>query len=214
MDLLNESAAVNELAHIIVKGSAELFNSVKYIYSIADSSFYSVDIRDAFRMIFEGGADMLPSLGLSADKSVCAEMASDEYNKVLVLMAYSFAVRIPVLRGLRGASGPLTDSQLDKIYGAVMAMGAENYRNSVPESYEDMKALAKKGKELPPYSADWFKIYVLKNVPQLAELTNKNVFLFGFADLLFPLYWPHIEEKLFERLKALSADDFGGGMEI
>lgn len=39
MDLLNESAAVNELAHIIVKGSAELFNSVKYIYSIADSSF-------------------------------------------------------------------------------------------------------------------------------------------------------------------------------
>lgn len=89
---------------------------------------------------------MLPSLGLSADKSVCAEMASDEYNKVLVLMAYSFAVRIPVLRGLRGASGPLTDSQLDKIYSAVMAMGAENYRNAVPESYEDMKALAKREK--------------------------------------------------------------------
>ena len=69
MDLLNESAAVNELAHIIVKGSAELFNSVKYIYSIADSSFYSVDIRDAFRIIFESGADMLPSLGLSATKA-------------------------------------------------------------------------------------------------------------------------------------------------
>lgn len=214
MDLLNENAAVNELAHITVRGSAELFNSVKYIYSLAEDSFYSVDIRDAFRIIFESGADMLPSLGLSAGKNACPEMANDEYNKVLPLMAYSFAVRIPVLKGLRGASGSLTDSQLEKIYEAVIGMGAENYRNAVPESFEEMKSLVKKGKELPPYSADWFKIYVLKNVPQLAELTNKNVFLFGFADLLFPLYWPKLEGKLFERLKALSADDFGGGLEI
>lgn len=216
MDFINESAAVSGLAEEIVNGGVCLFNAVKYIYSIAEESFYSVSIKDAFKIVLNNvtDTDSLSALGLRIDPDTCGEMISDEYNKVLPLIVYSLAVRIPVLKNLKGASGPMTDDQLYRVYNAVMAKGAENYNNAVTESFMEIKYLVRKGRKLPPYNADWFKTYIYTSVPALSEITNKNMFLLGFADVLFAMFYSCLEEDLFEKIKEYSADDFGNAVEI
>ena len=216
MDFINEAAAVSGLADEIVKGGVCLFIAVKYIYSIAEESFYTVSIKDAFKIVLNNitDTDSLTALGLRIDSESCGEMLGEEYEKVLPLMVYSLAVRIPVLKNLRGASGPMTDDQLYKVYNAVMAKGAENYKDAVTESFMEIKYLVRKGKRLPPYNADWFKTYIYTNVPSLAEINNKNMFLLGFADVLFAMFYSCLEENLFEKIKEYSADDFGDSIEI
>lgn len=216
MDFINEQNAINGLADAIVKGGVCLFNAVKYIYSIAEESFYTVDIKDAFKIVLNNiyDTDSLTALGLRLDNDSCREMVNDEYNKVLPLIVYSLAVRIPVLKNLRGPSGPMTDDQLYKVYNAVIAKGAENYENAVAESFMEIKYLVRKGKKLPPYNADWFKTYIYTNIDSLAEITNKNMFLLGFADVLFAMFYSCLEEALFEKIKEYSADDFGEAVEL
>lgn len=216
MDFINEQNAIYGLADAIVKGGVCLFNAVKYIYSIGEESFYTVDIKDAFKIVLNNiyDTDSLTALGLRLDNDSCREMADDDYNKVLPLIVYSLAVRIPVLKNLRGASGPMTDDQLYKVYTAVLAKGAENYNNAVAESFMEIKYLVRKGKKLPPYNADWFKTYIFTNVSALSEITNKNMFLLGFADVLFAMFYSCLEEDLFEKIKEYSADDFGENMEL
>ncbi len=216
MDFINEQAAVSGLADEIVKGGVCLFNAVKYIYSIAEDSFYTVDIKDAFKIVLNNinDTDSLTALGLRLDNDTCREMMSEEYNKVLPLIVYSLAVRIPVLKNLRGASGAMTDDQLYRVYNAVLAKGAENCMEAVQESFMEIKYLVRKGKKLPPYNADWFKTYIYTNVPALAEITNKNMFLLGFADVLFAMFYSCLEESLFEKIKEYSNDDFSETVEI
>lgn len=216
MDFISEAAAVNALAEEIVKGGVCLFNAVKYIYSIAEDSFYTVNIKDAFKIVLNNvtDTDSLAALGLHIDGQTCGEMMNDEYNKVLPLMVYSLAVRIPVLKNLRGQSGSMTDDQLYKVYNAVLAKGAENYKDAVAESFMEIKYLVRKGKKLPPYNADWFKTFIYTNIPSLSDITNKNMFLLGFADVLFAMFYSCLEENLFEKIKELSADDFGESVEI
>ncbi len=216
MEFINEQTAVNGLADAIVKGGVCLFNAIKYIYSIAEENFYSVDIKDAFKIVLNNiyDTDSLTALGLRLDNESCREMSSEEYNKVLPLIVYSLAVRIPVLKNLKSDSGAMTDDQLYKVYNAVLAKGAENYKESVAESYMEIKYLVRKGRKLPPYNADWFKTYIYTNVPALSEITNKNMFLLGFADVLFAMFYSCLEEALFEKIKEYSAESFDEGCEI
>ncbi len=216
MDFINEANAINGLADTIVKGGVCLFNAVKYIYSIAEESFYTVNIKDAFKIVLNNisDTDSLTALGLRIDSETCGEMMNEEYNKVLPLIVYSLAVRVPVLKNLRGTSGPMTDDQLYKVYTAVMSRGAENYRNAVAESFMEIKYLVRKGRKLPPYNADWFKTYIYTNIAPLSEITNKNMFLLGFADVLFAMFYSCLEENLFEKIKEYSADSFDEAIEI
>lgn len=210
MQFINEANAVNGLADAIVKGGVCLFNAIKYIYSIAENDFYSVDIRDAFKIVLNNvsDTDSLTALGLRISEDTCREMMSEEYNLVLPMIVYSLAVRIPVLKALEGESGPMTDDQLYKVYTTVMSKGAQNVNDTITESFAEMKYLVRKGKSLPPYNADWFKTYIYTSVPELAKITNKNMFLQGFADVLFAMFYSCLEEELFSKVKEYSADDF------
>lgn len=216
MEFINEANAINGLADAVVNGGVCLFNAIKYIYSIAEDSFYTVNIKDAFKIVLNNvyDTDSLTALGLHLDSKSCSEMMNEEYNKVLPLIVYSLAVRVPVLKNLAGASGPMTDDQLYKVYAAVLSKGAENYGDAVAESFMEIKYLVRKGKKLPPYNADWFKTYIYTNVPSLAGITNKNMFLLGFADVLFAMFYSCLEESLFEKIKEYSVDDFGDAIQI
>lgn len=216
MDFINEASAVNGLADSVVKAGICLFNAIKYIYSIGQESFYTVDIKDAFKIVLNNiyDTDSLTALGLRLDNDTCKEMMSDEYNKVLPLIVYSLAVRVPVLKNLRGESGPMTDDQLYKVYAEILSRGAENCGDAVAETFMEIKYLVRKGRKLPPYNADWFKTYIYTSVPALSEITNKNMFLLGFADVLFAMFYSCLEEALFEKVKEYSADDFGEAVEI
>ena len=127
-------------------------------------------------------------------------MQSEEYNKVLPLMVFSLAVRIPVLKNVRNGDDVMTDDQLYKLYNAVIDKGAENYREIITESFLETKYLVRKGKKLPPFTADWFKSYILSSVPALSVITNKNMFLLGFADTLFAVFYTCMEDGLSEKL--------------
>lgn len=213
MNFINESAALNGLADYIVKSGVCLYNSVKYIYSLAENEFYNVDIRDILKIIINNfpETDGIRSLGLRIDDYTCRQMQSEEYNKVLPLMVYSLAVRIPVLKNVRNGDDVMTDDQLYRLYNAVLDKGAENYREIITESFLETKYLVRKGKKLPPFTADWFKSYILSSVPALSVITNKNMFLLGFADTLFAVFYTCMEdglsEKLLEYADEAQADD-------
>lgn len=209
MVFINEAAAINGLADAIIKGGVSLYNAMKYIYSLAEDDFYSVSIKDAFKVALNNitDADCLQALGLRIDDRTCAEMQNEEYNHVLPLMVYSLAVRIPTLKNVRIGDECMSDDQLYKLYNAVMEKGAENYKDMISETFLETKYLVRKGKKLQPFTADWYKTYIYTNVPSLAEITNKNMFLLGFADVLFAMFYSCLEEELRNKILEYTADN-------
>ena len=161
MEFLSERAAFTQLSEMVVKAGVSLFNAVKYIYAISDKDFYNINIKDIFRIALSNVTDTtaLYSTGIKLDKERCAQMNSPEYERVLALMVYSFAVRLPVLKNIKTKGGQLTDKQIKAIYDMVIAKGAGNYDNIITDDFEEYRRLVKSGKPVPAYDAEWYKGY-------------------------------------------------------
>jgi len=200
MEFQSERSAVTILSDCIVKSGVGLYNAIKYIYSLAEDDFYNCHIKDVLKVVLNNLTDTncLQALGLRINNEKCKEMNSPEYNKVLSLIVYSFAVRIPVLKTIKVKEQTLSDEQIKLIYSAVISRGAENHLNSIPESFEEMRKLVKTGKPIVPYTADWYKAYIYTNVPALSEISNKNMFLLGVVDILFTMFYACLEEELLQ----------------
>ncbi|MBQ8780262.1 MAG: hypothetical protein IJZ72_01105 [Oscillospiraceae bacterium] len=215
MRFINENAAINGLADYIVKSGVCLYNTVKYLYSLAENDFYNVNIKDVLKIMLNNmpETDGIKALGLRIDDYTCREMQGSEYNKVLPLMVFSLAVRIPVLKNVKNGEDVLTDDQLYKIYCAVLDKGAENVDEIITETFLETKYLVRKAKKLPPFTADWYKTYIYAKVPALAEITNKNMFLIGFVDMVFAMFYSCMTDGLAQKLleyadeNAFSEDD-------
>lgn len=208
MVFINETAAINGLADTIIKGGVSLYNAIKYIYSIAEHDFYDVSIKDAFKVVLNNVTDTecLQALGLRINDMTCSEMQNDEYNRVLPMIVFSLAVRIPTLKNVKHGDDCMTDDQLYRLYSAVIDKGAENYRDMIGETFLETKYLVRKGKKLPPFTAEWYKTYIYTHVPSLAEITNKNMFLLGFADVLFAMFYSCLEEELKNKILEYTID--------
>ncbi len=200
MEFQSERAVINTLAETIVKSGVSLYNAVKYIYSLTDEDFYNCSIKDVLKVVLNNitETNCLKNMGLSINSQKCSEMESESYNKVLSIMVYSFAVRIPLLKRVKFMDETMTDDQLKEIYSIVLSKGAENYLNAVTESYDGIKKLVRQGKDILPYSADWYKSYIYTYVPALSEIKNKNVYLLGAVDILFTMFDACLFEKLTE----------------
>lgn len=198
MDFISERGAITKLAEMIVKAGASLFNATKFIYSIADEDFYNVNIKDALKIVLNNisDPDSLQLLGLRMSGERCREMSSDAYGRALSLAVYSFAVRIPVLKKYKVGEQVMSDEQLLAVYDAVIERGGANIDGIISDGYVSVKQLVKKGKSVPPYSADWYKTYIYTHVPELSAISNKNMFLLGFADVLFTMFYSCLEEEL------------------
>lgn len=198
MEFQSERGAITAISETIVKCGVSLYNAVKYIYSIGEEDFYNCNFKDALKVILNNitGADSLKTLGLRINSHQRIEMSSEEYNRVLSLMVYSFAVRIPVLKTVKNGNDSMTDDQLKSVYDAVIAKGAANHESIIKETYNDIRYLVKKNRPVPAYNADWYKTYIYTNVPELSAITNKNMFLLGFADVLFAMFYSCMEEEL------------------
>lgn len=209
MNFINETAAVNGLADYIIRCGVCLYNSVKYIYSLAENDFYNVNIKDVLKIMLNNmpETDPIKTLGLRIDDYTCREMQSEEYNRVLPLMVFSLAVRIPVLKNVKNGEDSMTDDQLYRLYTAVIDKGAENYRDIITESFLETKYLVRKGKKLPPFTADWYKSYIYSSVPALSDITNKNMFLLGFVDVLFAMFYSCVEDGLSQKVLEYAAGE-------
>ncbi|MGN1423705.1 MAG: hypothetical protein ACI4XA_10035 [Oscillospiraceae bacterium] len=207
MEFISERTAFTLLSETVVKAGVSLFNAVKYIYMIADKDFYNINIKDIFRISLNDvtNTTCLFNTGIKLDKERCKEMNSPEYERVLSLMVYSFAVRLPELKNVRTKGGTLTDKQIRTVFDMVTAKGAANYENVITDDFEDIRRMVKQGRSVPAYDAEWFKGYIYSYVPALAAINNKNVFLLGSADILFTLFHSCLEEQLERLLDSLSA---------
>ncbi len=198
MEFQSERAAVSIISDVIVKSGVSLYNSIKYIYSLAEDDFYNCNIKDVLKVVLNNltNIDFLQELGLRINADKCSEMSSPEYNNVLSLIVYSFAIRIPVLKNLTINNQTLTDDQLKAIYDNVISKGARNYLDTIPESYDEIKKLVKTKKPVPPYNADWYKAFIFTRIPELSEIKNKNMFLLGAVDILFTMFYACLEEEI------------------
>ena len=206
MDFLSERTAFTTISETVVKAGVSLFNAMKYIYMVSDKDFYNINIRDIFRIALNDITDTacLYNTGIKLDKERCAAMNTPEYERVLPLMVYSFAVRLPALRYVKTSSGVLSDKQIKTIYDMVISKGAGNFENVIPDDFEDIRRMVKAGKPVPAYDAEWYKGYIYAYVPGLAAVNNRNVFLLGSADILFTLFYNCLEEELANQLEELS----------
>ena len=208
MEFISERTAFTMLSETVVKAGVSLFNAMKYIYMIADKDFYNINIKDIFRISLNDITNTtgLFNTGIKLDRERCREMDSPEYERVLSLMVYSFAVRLPELKNIRTKGGSLNDKQIRTIYDMVVAKGAANYENVITDDFEEIRRMVRQGRPVPAYDAEWYKGYIYSYVPALASITNKNVFLLGSADILFTLFHSCLEEQMGRVLQSLAAE--------
>lgn len=209
MEFKSERAAISTISETIVKCGVSLYNAVKYIYSLGTEDFYNCNIKDALKVVLNNitDTDCLQALGLRINNNKCQEMNSPEYNKVLSLIVFSFAVRVPALKLVKNGEDTMTEEQMHSVYEQVIAKGADNYNDIIKESYLETKYLVKKGKPISPFSADWYKTYIYTNVPELSAITNKNMFLLGFVDVLFAMFYSCMEEELKNLILSLCTEN-------
>lgn len=207
MEFVSERTAFTMLSETVVKAGVSLFNAVKYIYMIADKDFYNISVKDIFKISLKNITDTtcLYNTGIKLDKERCKEMNSPEYERVLSLMVYSFAVRLPELKNVKINNQSLTDKQIKSIFDMVVAKGAGNYDNVIVDDFEEIRRMVRTGRPVPAYDAEWFKSYIYSYVPALTAITNKNMFLLGSCDILFTLFYSGLEEELKRVLSGLVA---------
>lgn len=207
MEFVSERTAYTLISDTIVKAGVSLFNAVKYIYMVADKDFYNINVKDIFKITLKNITDTtaLYNTGIKLDKERCKEMNSPEYERVLSLIVYSFAVRLPELKDVKTPAGPLNDKQIKSIYDTVISKGAGNFENIIADDFEDIRRMVKLGKPVPAYDAEWYKSYIYGYVPLLAAVNNRNMFLLGSCDILFTLFYGALEEELERLLNKLAA---------
>ena len=205
MEFVSERTAFTMISETVVKAGVSLFNAVKYIYMIADKDFYNINVKDIFKISLRNITDTtcLYNTGIKLDKERCKEMNSPEYERVLSLMVYSFAVRLPELKNVKINNQTLNDKQIKTIFDMVVAKGAGNYDNVIVDDFEEIRRMVRTGRPVPAYDAEWFKSYIYSYVPALTAITNKNMFLLGSCDILFTLFYSGLEEELKRLLESL-----------
>ena len=206
MEFVSERTAFTMLSETVVKAGVSLFNAVKYIYMIADKDFYNINVKDIFKISLKNITDTtcLYNTGIKLDKERCREMNSPEYERVLSLMVYSFAVRLPELKNVKINNQALNDKQIKTIFDMVVAKGAGNYDNVIVDDFEEIRRMVRTGRPVPAYDAEWFKSYIYSYVPALTAINNKNMFLLGSCDILFTLFYSGLEEELKRLLESLA----------
>lgn len=209
MTFTNESEAVTQLADMILKAGANLFKATKYLYALTAENYYNCDIKDFFKVILNNifNADIMSVFHISIDDKVCAPMNTREYFDTFRLAIYSFAVRLPSLCHVSVKGSFMTSRQVSAVYEAVMEKGVINHSDAISESFQQIASDVKKGKNIAPYSSEWFRTYIFTTIPELAEISNHNLFFFGAVDMLFSLYYICLEMEFEKRINMLFLQD-------
>jgi hypothetical protein len=191
---LDEAAAAKRISDTVISSGAALFTTTKYIYAMSKDNFYSVDVKDIFKVVLNNVriGEKLDGFHIPLDAPSISPLDSERYDAVFPLIVYSFAVRLPELLSRQ----ELSEQTVKGIYNDIIKKGAQNKDGAVPEEFGEIKALVKKGKQPPPYNADWLKSYLYAAFPELAEVSNRNFFFFGALDVLFVMFFLNLEARI------------------
>ena len=204
---MNDEDIVQRLVDIIDGASESLFLALKYCYLVADEDFYNINIKDVFRIGLNDITDTecFRNLGLSLERGNIGEMAGDGFADVLEIIRYSFAVRLPFARRDADES-TVKDNQIKLVYELLGEYGFSNPENIVSLSFKSSAWLAKTKKPEPQYDTEWFRSWVYTYGHELAAINNRNMFLLGCADALFPLYYSSLKERLVNELNGYGTE--------
>jgi len=198
---LNDEDIEQRLVDLIDGATETLFLALKYCYLVADEDFYNINIKDLFKIGLRDITDTecFRNLGLSLEHGNIGEMAEESFGEVLDIIRYSFAVRLPFAR--RDADNiSVKDGQIRAVYEMLGEYGFANPDNIVSLSYKSSAWLARTKKPEPQYDTEWFRTWVYTYGHEIAAINNRNMFLLGCADALFPLYYSSLKERLIDEL--------------
>ncbi len=193
----NEDAIVSRVADIIDNAAESLFEALRYCYMIADEDFYNITVKDIFRvgLVDITAPDCFRNLGLELDRSKIGEMGDGNFREVMDIIRYCFAVRLPFARR-EAPESDIKDSQVKQIYDTLEDYGFANPEGIVVESFKSTSWLAKTKKPEPAFDTEWFRSWIYTYGHDLAAINNRNMFMLGCADALFPLYYSSLKERL------------------
>ncbi len=192
MKFEDESTAYELISETVVKAGISLVNAIKYIHAVSEKDFYNTSIREILKISLK---DITNTKALFAEGEIEAPKDAG-FERVLPLVVYSFAIRLPELKYIKTSGGTLSDKQIKDIFDLISAKGAANYGGVIEEDLGYINKLVKKKKPVPVYDADWFKSYIMNFLPSLREFTNANMFLLGSCDILFTLFYESLMERL------------------
>ena len=198
---MNDEDIEQRLVDLIDGATETLFLALKYCYLVADEDFYNINIKDLFKIGLRDITDTecFRNLGLSLEHGNIGEMAEESFSEVLDIIRYSFAVRLPFAR--RDAdNSSVKDGQIRAVYEMLGEYGFANPDNIVSLSYKSSAWLARTKKPEPQYDTEWFRTWVYTYGHEIAAINNRNMFLLGCADALFPLYYSSLKERLIDEL--------------
>lgn len=193
---------LNVLAGEINLAVKSLYNALKYIYLISDEDFYNISVRDLFKVALNdvSNPDSISNLGLRLVPEKIGEMSEGGFEIVERIIRYSFAVRIPFLRKDLDKL-QLTNGDMKSLYTLVGESGIENPDGLIELDFKTAYKLSKSRDEEPFFDAEWFKRWVYAYSRDLGAINNRNLFLLGCVDALFPLYYSTLFERLVNIVK-------------
>jgi hypothetical protein len=114
-------------------------------------------------------------------------------------------VRLPFARR-DAAESTVKDNQIKLVYEMLGDYGYSNPENIVSLSFKSSVWLAKTKKPEPQYDTEWFRSWVYTYGHDIAAINNRNMFLLGCADALFPLYYSSLKERLVDELNGYGTE--------
>lgn len=187
----------NTLSDIIEKTSYSLLNAMKYIYVISEHDFYNINAKDIFKIALSDIAnpEILWNMGLEVSDEQLGEMASQEFKRVRSMIHYAFTIRLPFLKKMI-ENCPLKEHQMRELQTIAAKRGADNFAGIIDGDMRTMMKLVKNRQPEPQFDGEWFRRWVYTYGKELAAINNRNMFLFGCIDAMFPLFYSALMEKL------------------
>jgi len=201
---LTADESIKVLAEKIDLAANSLFNAIKYCYLISESDFYNINVKDIFKIGLNSitNPDCFSYLGLELTNENIGEMSTNGFREVLEVIRFSFAIRLPFIR--RSAENTtLKDVHLKQIYDILEQYGFSNPDGIVEESFKSMAWLVKTKKPEPPFETEWFRRWIYTYGKELAAINNKNMFMLGCVEALFPLYYASLHDYLAKEMNKI-----------
>jgi hypothetical protein len=124
---------------------------------------------------------------------------SEEFIHLRNTCFYSFIIRTPFLK--KYPFCPLSDKHFREINTFAGQRGAENNFSVIEQDINTMLKIYHNNSGEPPFDAEWFRRWIYTCCKPLAVVNNRNMFLLGCADTLFPLYYTALNEKIITLFK-------------
>ncbi len=198
---MQSDESLNNIADIIDLASESLFNAIRYCYFVADGDFYNINVKDVFKIGLNSitKPECFKNLGIEIDESKMGEMGTPHFREILDIIRYSFAIRLPFIKRYAEKT-TLKDAQVKQIYDILESYGFHNPDGIVEESFKSMAWLVKTKKNEPAFETEWFRRWIYTYGHDLAAINNRNMFVLGCVEALFPLYYASLQELLVKKM--------------